>query len=310
MKRGMIVVLLLYLFVAALLFVFMPEQNDEVRLLSKERYYAQIIDDENEPIEIVLYVSENDSFLTDSSQIIDARIVGEYEEIELKIQSIDDKEAVTNYQNQDYHLFAFTFSLAAFSATGVNLSLYPATLALTYENDVKIDINIGEMTLLFQTIDHNPHFDFFRLYGIYGEMDGEEIMQGIGIGFNGFSEGDLVIHSISIGTNRIGLATDLAQIVDNTEESGSLYERLEGLFDPYGDELYLNSADFIPQVQIEYEIPFSYLNPRLDIWRFPIIINYQYLGIQYQSFIDDFMFHTMNHTLEDSTHVHTYTHRY
>jgi len=57
-------------------------------------------------------------------------------------------------------------------------------------------------------------------------------------------------------------------------------------------------------------LPFQYFHEIIDLWRFPLIIDYQYLGIQYQSYIDDFMFQSLDFSLEEANHVHQYTHRY
>lgn len=311
MRKYYGLILFLYLAIAAVLIILAPKSKSVVLMAVAERPYSQVITDEKERFEVLIYLSETDTFLSTKNAIIDTRLLGEDMELELSIDTIMDLEMMTNYQNQSYHVFRYSFDLSGYEFDGLPLEFENAILQMTYDNEYVINYEIGTVFLLWESIEENTDFDFFRLSGLYGVHDNKNQLQGIQIGFDRFIEGDISIHSITCGMNDIFFNLDYHLKQEEMSEGLSLYERLGDTFDPY--DIALTKDDYSLKISPSdiYAIPLNYRHQDLDLTRFPLIIDYEINQEMRQFIIDDFMFKTESIQLvEGQGNVHTYEYRY
>ncbi|PKL01448.1 MAG: hypothetical protein CVV56_00245 [Tenericutes bacterium HGW-Tenericutes-1] len=311
MKKIYGLLILLYLAIAAVLIMIAPKSQSVVLMAVKERPYSQVITDEKERFEVLIYLSETDTFLSTKNAIIDARLLGDDSELELSVSSIDYLEMMTTFQNQSYYVYRYAFDLSDYEFEGLPMIFDNAFLQLSYENEYVIDFEIGSVYLLWQVIDETTDFDFFRLSGLYGNYNNQTLLQGIRIGFDRFIEGEITIHSITCGLNDIHFNLEYTLLHDEIIEGYTLYETLGTEYDPF--DTILNNVEYSFEISpsIVYAIPLNYRRQNLELTRFPLIIDYEMDQETKQLVIDDFMFKTESVQLvEEQGDVHTYEYRY
>ena len=311
MKKIYGLLILLYLAIAAVLIMIAPKSQSVVLMAVKERPYSQVITDEKERFEVLIYLSETDTFLSTKNAIIDARLLGDDSELELSVSSIDYLEMMTTFQNQSYYVYRYAFDLSDYEFEGLPMIFDNAFLQLSYENEYVIDFEIGSVYLLWQVIDETTDFDFFRLSGLYGNYNNQTLLQGIRIGFDRFIEGEITIHSITCGLNDIHFNLEYTLLHDEIIEGYTLYETLGTEYDPFDTTLNNVEYSFEISPSIVYAIPLNYRRQNLELTRFPLIIDYEMDQETKQLVIDDFMFKTESVQLvEEQGDVHTYEYRY
>lgn len=311
MKKIYGLLIFLYLGIAVVLIILAPKRKTTIQIAVKEGVYSQVLTDADERFEILIYMTENDSFLTTKSAIIDARLMSEESEMAMTIDTIDNLDRVVDYQNQVYHVFRYVFDLSEFAIDTLKMDFSHATLQMTYENNAVIELEMGEVHLLWDFMTEETDFDFFRLSGLYGIHQEKNVLEGIMIGFDRFIQEEIIIHSISCGINVVHFNLDHALFYDEIGDDSSLYETLEPNFNPF-DNTVMNDAyswEVIPSKL--YAIPLNYQEKFIDLWRFPLIITYEKNQEVKQMVIDDFMFRTETIQLaEELSDVFTYQYRY
>lgn len=311
MRKYYGIIIFLYLAIAAVLIILAPKSKSVVLMAVAERPYSQVITNDKERFEVLIYLSENDTFLSTKNAIIDARMQGEDTELELSIDTIVDLEIMTSYQNQSYYVFRYAFDLSEYGFDGLPMVFENAILQMTYENEFVINFEIGSVYLLWESIDEETDFDFFRLSGLYGIHQNKNLLQGILIGFDRFIEGDITVHKVTCGMNDVFFNLDYRLQQEDMSEGISLYETLGSNFDPYDMTLTKDDYSFTISPSIIYAIPLNYRSQNFDLTRFPLIIDYEINQEMKQLIIDDFMFKTETIQLvEGQGDVHTYEYRY
>lgn len=292
MKKVLLIALGAYLVVAVTLLVLAPEPSREVKILSLVQDYSRVIASPQETLGIVLLVDSPDTFLTDSTLIRSARIRDEDGELAISMASVESAGDSVPYEGTTFFPFRYNLGFTDIFSTDLALVFAEAELELTYENDAVLNFPIGNVRLTFDCLDTPGHLDLSRMYGTTGYEAGEEILTGFVIGLDLHVESPIFILGISIlsanakvdfaGVIPLEEAPDRATPVETLirtdeypsirnampEETGSLSWPETGLL-------------FVPVV---HENEGRYLS------RFPILITYSYLGVEYRHLIDDFLF--------------------
>lgn len=311
MKKWPVVVIFLYIIAAVILILTAPKKNDNVKILIKKQYYSQVFTSSSEYFEVILYLSEKNTFISTLSAINDARISSDDNEIEVKIVAIDDLSFRTMYQNIEYYAYRLKMDVSRYSADGMSLRFYQPVLSLTYDNDETINLDIGEVYFQWNTIEETTDFDYYRLYGIYGEFDGKEMLQGLAIGFDQFVSGDISISGISIGFDEIILDLSHMNTVDLMNENQTLYEALGEEYHPFETSEMDEVISIVIEPEILYAIPFRYPAQFIDLTRFSLSIDYQKRGENKSMIIDDFIYKSQDYSLsEDVENVTIIDYRY
>lgn len=311
MKKWSILMISLYIIAAVILILTAPKRSDNVRILIKKQYYSQVFTSNSEYFEVILYLSEKNTFLTTLTAVRDARILSDDNELEVKITAIEDLGFVTHYQNDDYYVYRLKMDVSGYSAEGLTIRFFQPILSVTYDNDETINLEIGEVYFRWDSIEEIADFDYFRLYGIYGLFENKEMMQGLAIGFDQFSSGDILIKNISIGFDEIKVDLNHMITTDLMTDNQTLYQVLGDGYHPYetGEKDLETLIEIQPDVL--YAIPFRYPDKFVDLTRFSLIIDYQKLGEKKSMVIDDFLFKSHDYSLsEDVENVVIIDYRY
>lgn len=311
MKKWSVLMISLYIIAAVILILTAPKRSDNVRILIKKQYYSQVFTSNSEYFEVILYLSEKNTFLTTLTAVRDARILSDDNELEVKITAIEDLGFVTHYQNDDYYVYRLKMDVSGYSAEGLTIRFFQPILSVTYDNDETINLEIGEVYFRWDSIEEIADFDYFRLYGIYGLFENKEMMQGLAIGFDQFSSGDILIKNISIGFDEIKVDLNHMITTDLMTDNQTLYQVLGDGYHPYktGEKDLETLIEIQPDVL--YAIPFRYPDKFVDLTRFSLIIDYQKLGEKKSMVIDDFLFKSHDYSLsEDVENVVIIDYRY
>lgn len=311
MKKWSVLMISLYIIAAVILILTAPKRSDNVRILIKKQYYSQVFTSNSEYFEVILYLSEKNTFLTTLTAVRDARILSDDNELEVKITAIEDLGFVTHYQNNDYYVYRLKMDVSGYSAEGLTIRFFQPILSVTYDNDETINLEIGEVYFRWDSIEEIADFDYYRLYGIYGLFENKEMMQGLAIGFDQFSSGDILIKNISIGFDEIKVDLNHMITTDLMTDNQTLYQVLGDGYHPYetGEKDLETLIEIQPDVL--YAIPFRYPDKFVDLTRFSLIIDYQKLGEKKSMVIDDFLFKSHDYSLsEDVENVVIIDYRY
>ncbi len=311
MKRIIVFIIGFYLIIAVVMLVFAPKPKTLIKMLVVEHQYSQLITGSSELFEVLIYLSEENSFLSTKSAILDARLLGDDAEMEMKINQIVNLGIISSYQNDHYYVFRYSYDISQYAIDHLSMVFENAILEMTYENDYEVAYEIGDVSLKWETIPESTDFDFYRLSGIYGSYSNKEILQGIAIGFDRFIEGDIIIKNISCDIH--GVTFDLSHAIqyDEIVHNMTLYETLGSEYNPIN---YPSLSDeYVPIIapSVIVAIPLNYHDDFIDIWRFPLYIDYEKNGEIKTFIIDDFMYRSEPILIgEESCHVHTYQYLY
>lgn len=310
MKRLWVVVVL-YLAVAAVMIVLAPEQDGNITLMVVEQLYSRVITNPEETLEIPLYATLKNSFFTDQDLIRSVRIWSDENEIDVEIEAIHDQGQSVEYEGTSYFVFMIELSLDAFAGSQMEIHLPKSILEISYENDIVMTLEIGEVSLYFNAVDLDQDFDFFRLSGLYSDREDSPELEGILIGFDQFKAHDILFEAIGIGSDQILLDTENKVLIQNPEQNFSLSQRLPPDYEFVIEGNLPLQSRFEPVPSQLYAIPLVYRSKTPDLWRFPIIIHYLIDGVEKTAYIDDFIFKSHSLVLKErESGAHLYSYQY
>lgn len=300
MKKWVLIIIGLYFVFAIILILTAPKKSDSVKILVRKQSYSQVITSKEETFDILIYISDNQTFLTEIQTINDARIISDDSELQISIKAIDDLLLTTKYQDTEYHCFRMRFDVSNYASEGLELIFSQAKLAIGYKNYETVVLEIGKVFLYWKTIDKNPDFDFYRLSGVYGHYQEAEMLQGIAIGFDQFIENEIQICSIRTGNEDIWI--DINHKMDYIEDDNqTVYQRLGANYQPFDidESIATNPVSVFPNVINIF--PIKYQNQTSEINRFPLMIDYVIKGEKRTFIIDDFIFKSESYILSEDT---------
>lgn len=273
------------------------DKENTVELLTVARPYARVITKQDETISIMVYSSTTDSFLLEPNAIDKASIRTNTTRLSVRILHIEDLNHHEDYMGQTYHQFQYEIGFNYEMSSEEVFSLEEAILSITYINGETIELEIGDLYLLFHEVAYSEHLELYRLYAMTQVLNEMEYTSGIVIGLNNLTDSPIKITSISNLVS--GMQFDLfdACMID---DSINIHTPI--------DELLTNEFNLFAVNQQESEIevvnnhlllvPLQY-EALKQVGRFPLVITYQYQDQTYQYLIDDFMFYQTNRSLED-----------
>lgn len=299
MKKFFLLALGIYMLVAFGLIIFTKEKANEISILSKTMTYSRIITKSDETIEFPLYFSQEDSFLTVLGNIDVARLTSDTNEISLIPVDITPKETDIKYKDKTYILYMFAFKIEDFNLQDINLEFKEAYLNLTYKNEVKFNFDIGEVNILFNEIINPSHIEMTRMYATVDNSDNLEYVSGIVIGIKKHTVDNVVITKLNtfLGDSNLDLCNSI-----KINEAPNMDEDIEDILGESYQNVNLNfctTSNLSLEDEALYFIPMNYKILK-TINRFPLELTYKINDIEYQYYIDDFLFFSTNYNLGGS----------
>jgi hypothetical protein len=198
----------------------------------------------------------------------------------VEIVMIEDMDTNIRYLNEQYSLYALKLAVGDYIDSGLKIHFREAKLMITYTNDYILEALIGEVVLCYFSIEENPDFDFYKLSANYINFGQYPIMESITLGLDQFESSRMTIHSISIGSDFIRIESP------QTVGLKPILSEEDLLCEANLEESFL----FQPNVSQVYTYPIRYTTKIVDLWRFPLIIDYSIDEARKLIVIDDFMF--------------------
>ena len=291
---------LLFVFIIATIILLSLNESpkDTVSLLTIYQDYSRIISKKDEIISIPVYVDYLDSFLLTPEAITSAYLIDNLNTLEVNIENIRKTEEVDKLNEETYYLFNIDIKFPYNLESEQLISLNNCKLEINYINDESIDLEIGNMYLMFKQIEENNQISLYRMFSLTDFYNGKEYISAVLLGLTNITKDDLKI--ISIENNIPTMNFDLKEAIFTNEEL-DIHENVSSIinheYNPIGNATLSNSIDLIDNKLLF--MPIKYENTIQITNRFPIIIKYIYKDKEYYYIIDDFMFFNPNYTLED-----------
>lgn len=306
MKKAFFIIIGGYILIGAIIIMISEnDHNSVIDILSIKKPYARLLT-EDETIDIPIYYTEDQSFLTEVDLIDRAYISSDRDEVEVEVIDIKNQLESIQYDEKIYHKYYIEISMQALYNKGLKLNLKDATLNIDYNNDVKMGYKIGDMIVLFDDLNQPNQIDFNRMYGIYDD----EAITGIYLSLMNKTGESIELTSIDCLSQDIKINLDKSQFVYQTEDYISNISSYVPEYEPV-IEHFSDSSSITMNHDVQLLLVIEHLNTRHHINRFPLIINYRYHEQDYQYIIDDFIFYdTISDFYDDQYDIETYQYQY
>ncbi len=297
MRKAVYGVLAVFACVSAILVLTETAPPSEVEVLAIRENRAFLVTSAEETLELTLFLSHGETFLTERANIVGARIVGDDVSLAMTVAAVVPGET-TMYRGNEYLVYHFLLDWQEVYLTSGRLDVHEAKFELDYRNGVEMSLAIGDLSLVFAPVAPATHIDFFRLYGETVHLDGRERLVALVIGLEPRVLGSLTITMIELCLR--GVSLDLAGGV-LLDPDGA--ERMPPASSPSGGIMLGESGLYrFPLIDGSSGIAFS---------RFPLLIHYRYLGVDLVYAIDDFQYFRKPFFAEvDDADISRYRHHY
>ncbi|MFW5847708.1 MAG: hypothetical protein ACOCVF_02200 [bacterium] len=289
MKKTFLIIITTYILITAIIIIVKDKDIiNEINILTVKKAYSRIITPE-EVIDIPIFFSEENNFLIDKDNIIDARIKDEHNEVEINIEKIENAYQKTTYENISYFMFYYQIKFNQFAINNLQLNLENSYLEIIYQNETNLQLEIGDLNLLFTSINNHNHIDFTRMYSITNYENNHNVVKAIYLELENLTGNNIYINSISLLNNKLFANTSEIKTVNFLPEYNMNFNSLLPEFNSIANEFKDNDC-FIFKDKQNLIIPINHLNKWQFINRFPLIIDYSYNEENYQYIIDDYLF--------------------
>jgi hypothetical protein len=306
MKKVFFIIIGGYLLIGAIILMISEDNHSRViDILSIKKPYARLLT-EDETIDIPIYYTEDQSFLTEVDLINRAYISSDMDEVEIEVIDIKNQSESIQYDEKIYYKYYIEISMQALYNKGLKLNLMNAILNIDYDNDVKMGFDIGDMVVLFEDLNQPNQIDFNRMYGIYDD----EAITGIYLSLMNKTGESIELTSIDCLSQDIRINLGTSEFVYETEDYISNIRAYVPEYEPV-IEYFSDSSSLTMNHDVQLLLVIEHLNTRHHINRFPLIIHYRYHQQDYQYIIDDFIFYdTISDFYDNQYDIETYQYQY
>ena len=260
-----------------------------LKVITSPKVYSMKHTELNETFKISVLMNRNDTYHLNPEYIHKSVIKDGDEYVPVKIEIIEVSSDQTTVSDESYYLVNFVTSLQI-ESNDHSIEYDNASLEITYENDMTLDIYIGELNYLFK--ENTNDLSLYTLQGTFGEVNNVNTVTGVAIELMNQSDYNLLIKRVDIYSNDVSFNNDY--FIEKN--------RKIDMFEDVSDVLLTNSYDFTSYESKEqhysilegqmkrFYIPLLYNDEIKYISRFVIIVTYEINGIEQAYYIDDFIF--------------------
>ncbi|MBI9009716.1 MAG: hypothetical protein JEZ05_06775 [Tenericutes bacterium] len=291
MRKVFTVTIALFMVIGAVLIViFDKEFETTLSILTIKQNYQRLMT-EGEKLSLTVYLSSEDSFMTDMNNIDSMYLFDNENEIEVGLSKISYLDYKEKYQDIDYFAYVIDINFSVVSISDFILELENAYLEIHYLNTEVIDLEIGDIYLNFADYVNPSYIDIDRMFGLYKTTE-FEYLSAVILGMNNFTGMDIIIKKIETGNKEISLDLKHSIILSDIPDYQADIDDLLGYnYDAMSlteatDGININENSILC-------IPLLYGNELTRINRFPLIITYLYNQTEYRYYMDDFQFNSL-----------------
>lgn len=270
-----------------------------VTTFKKSYNYLTTINDDNEEMEVLLYITNEKASFTDINKINNCKLYDDDTEININLSKITNLNYSQNINGSVFHLFSYIFSLPKIKSSTIDnlkenyeVKMEKAFLLLGL-NNYDINVEIGSFYYLLVEELGNKDLSISKLKPIVNIVNTNKTLVGLNIGFTNNTNKELLINKIELLENGIYISSK--DIKENTEDFQSSEEISKLLGYKYNC---LDTSDsIIEDVYLvldskeitEYIIPIKY-KTNYPINSCGLMVTFTLDGIYQTLYFDDFLF--------------------
>lgn len=304
MKRLIFLLIVVYLIVGALLLIFLEEKSERIDYFTVDMDYSRMMSSE-ETLSFSIFIDNNQNFLIDKSNITSVAISNDDMEVSVSLIDLFEAENNIKYQDNLYYQFIVEVGFSEVSLVGLDLTIEKAMLNINYINGETIKVSIGDLYLTFKEIEIDNYLDYVSLSCLTEIVDEQEYVGAVVIRFNNLTNQDIEIIDVTSNNQKFRFSSKNYYFAEE-KPTGFVSDIIDNYLD-----MEVEKEIFVINENGYYVIPIVYIDGFDKIFRFPIVIEYQYNNALYELYIDDYLFlNEMVNFDEYVGNINTYIYQY
>jgi uncharacterized protein YxeA len=296
MRRAFTIVIAIFLVAAGGFIMFYDKDTDDIlSILTIKQNYQRLIT-EDEELSITIYLSNEKSFVSDMDNVDSLYLKDEFTEMEVGISDLRSLEYTEEYQNTEYYAYVLDLNFDIVSIDNFLIELEDGHLEIFYKNGENVNLEIGDLYLNFTDYSNPAYIDVHRMFAMYKEADFEYI-SGIVLGVANKTGMEVTITNIEVGNNEASLdINNSIRLSELPDYQADINDLLGYDYNSIGEISQTSDIDLLQENLLF--IPFKYSVNHINIYRFPLIIEFSYNQNIYKYYVDDFQFNSQTLGLE------------
>jgi len=296
MRRGFVVLIGFYVILFGAFLITNHPENEFINMITIQEEISQVLY-EDESLNLILFIDDTDRFVSNVELIESVLLRGNFNFATVEITAFHISDYSLEWNQTQYYKVEIEIRFVEVALNECDLVLENAFLDILFTNQQTLSLPYGNITLKFSNHQEPQHLEMIKMSGI-PKPSSEELF-GIVITLESNTVSEININHLDMMTQSLEfkleelrvLSENDINIVANDMESVTI-ETIDLTEQPI-----LNSHELI------LFVPIAYTDDSLSCSRFPVIINYEYLGNQYEYIIDDFLFFQRQVNFEEEDHI-------
>jgi hypothetical protein len=273
---------------SVIVYLFADEVDQEIHILSVKKDYARVLT-EDEVIDIPIYLTSNQSFITSINNITQTMIVSELDQVSVDISNITLNDQSEEYDGKTYYSFFFSIDFSSLYSKNLRLDMPNAEIHITYDNDEEFTFELGDMQIIFHDFEQHNHIDFKRMYATADQG----ALSSVVLDLENKTSQDIKITNIETLNHQMNFNLFDARIKNSFTDHLHTLDEILPDYQAIVDQI-PSQASIILYQDTQYVLPIQYIDAFSYLNRFPLIIHYQYNETDYVHIIDDYIFFNAN----------------
>ena len=310
-KEIVVVSSVLSLIILAFIFVYVfTKKYDDVKIISIRKEYNLVFDKEDDVLEVPLYLSRKNTFLSNIDQISQIYLSNDDTKFVAYAERVDEGIEL-EYNKEKYYEYIYNLSFNAYDEFSEPIFMPDAKINIIYKNDESISLGIGNMCLYFNK-KNNSLNDLIvtKLSSVTNVIDDKETIVGINIKLYNNTSDVISLNSIKLYNkfydfDYMNYENKTVDNFLNLKERNNDYS-YTALSIPTGDMKYKIN----PEESFEAFIPMKYIKNIYIVDRLPLYIDYQISDESKTYVLDDFQFiRIVNHLAYNGIETYVYSYK-
>ena len=304
MKKLIYIIISLYIVIGALCLIFLDDKSDVINYFTVDMDYSRLMSEE-ETISFSVFIDNNKNFLIDKNNISSLSLRNNEIVISLDLIEFSEVENNIKFQNKFYYQYLIEVGFNEINLMGLNLAIEEAYLDINDLNGVNLSVSIGDLYLLFKDIEIDNYLDYNSMSCLTKIIKKEKYVGTVVMKLNNLTNNDIEIIDIRTNNQKIDFNTKNYYFSETKPVS-----KVSDIIPEYPN-LELQKEKFVLNEEGYYVFPTVYKEGFEKLFRFPIIIEYRYNGLDYELYIDDYLFlNEMVNFDEYVGNINTYMYQY
>lgn len=272
-----------------------------------KKAYNMVLVNEDESLEIPLFISNTNSYFTEKANIESIIISNNDETLKFNLESINENKEKILLKDKWFFKYVYKLKPIIDKTVDITLEMKNAKLEISFKRGTNSSIAIGSLCI-YSFNNTSENLSIIKLKGLVNDFDGNKLV-GVLMGLKNNTKEDLIIKNIY--PLDININASYAEIIElndfNQKENISyilgynykLYENIEN------DNLEISLSD-----EIKLFIPIKYKD-RITVNKVGFLIEYVMNNELHYYIIDDFLFFDSNdYLISDIRGLVFYTYEY